>query len=88
MLTNSALLNVRHPARFLPRSNKIYLAQDGVTEIVGPGYEDKRNFLLTIFDPFDIVGLVKGRDKGARYWEEEQQEVGLSALQVRTTQDK
>lgn len=87
MITNSVLLNVRHPARFLPRSNKIYLARDGTTEIVGPGYEDKRNFLLTIFDPFDIVGLIKGRDKGDRYWEE-QLEIGVSALNAETTQDK
>ena len=42
MLANSVLLNVRHPARFLPRSNKVYLAEDGVTEVEGPGYEDKR----------------------------------------------
>ena len=78
MIANSVLLNMRHPARFLPDNNKIYLAEDGITEIVGPGYEDKRNSLLTVFDPFDLVGLVKGRDKGSRYWEE-QQETGLSA---------
>lgn len=63
MLTNSALLNARHPAKYLPRSNKVYLAEDGVTEIEGPGYEDRRFFLLTIFDPFDLIGLIKGRDK-------------------------
>lgn len=78
MIANSVLLNVRHPARFLPENNKIYLAEDGITEIVGPGYEDKRNFLLTVFDPFDLVGLVKGRDKGGRYWEG-QHEMGVSA---------
>ena len=78
MIANSVLLNVRHPARFLPENNKIYLAEDGVTEIVGPGYEDKRNILLTVFDPFDLVGLVKGRDKGGRYWEG-QHEMGVSA---------
>jgi RTA1 like protein len=69
MVANSLLLNFRHPAMYLPRSNKIYLAEDGVTEIKGPGFEDKRNFLLTIFDPFDVVGLVIGRDKKERYWE-------------------
>ena len=69
MLTNSLLLNARHPARFLPRSNKVYLGEDGVTEIEGPGYEDKRFFLLTIFDPFDLIGLIRGRDKKERYWE-------------------
>lgn len=47
----------------------MYLAQDGVTEVVGPGYEDKRPFVVTLVDPFDFVGLVSGRDKGTRYWE-------------------
>ena len=79
MIINSALLNVRHPALYLPRNNKIYLAQDGVTEIEGPGFSDKRMFLWTILDPFDIVGWVKGRDKATRYWEE-QQEMGIPAV--------
>lgn len=52
----------------LPRSNKIYLAMDGVTEIEGPGYEDRRHFLLTLFDPFDIVGIIMNR-KQVKYWE-------------------
>ena len=85
MIINSALLNLRHPQFYLPRNNKIYLAQDGVTEIEGPGYEDRRPFLRTIIDPFDIVGLVKGRDKATRYWEE-QQEMGISAADSKTTQ--
>ena len=68
MLTNSVMLNFRHPASFLPNSNKIYLARDGVTEIEGPGFEDPRNFIVTILDPFDLIGLIKGRDK-QKYWE-------------------
>ena len=85
MIINSVLLNVRHPALYLPHNNKIYLAQDGVTEIEGPGIADKRMFLWTILDPFDIVGLVKGRDKAARYWEE-QQEMGIHAVDSKTAQ--
>ena len=72
---------------FLPRSNKIYLAQDGVTEIEGPGYEIKRNFLWTLVDPFNLVGLIKGRGKGDRYWEG-QQEMGVSAVNVETAQKR
>ena len=68
MITNSVMLNFRHPASFLPNSNKIYLAKDGVTEIEGPGFEDPRNFIVTILDPFDLIGLIKGRDK-QKYWE-------------------
>ena len=87
MIINSFLLNARHPAMFLPRSNKIYLAQDGVTEIEGPGYEIKRNFLWTLVDPFNLVGLIKGRGKGDRYWED-QHEMGVSAVTVETAQKK
>jgi hypothetical protein len=69
MLSNSLLLNFRHPAMYLPRSNKIYLAEDGVTEILGPGFEDQRMWIVTLFDPCDLVGLLMGRDKKERYWE-------------------
>jgi hypothetical protein len=69
MMINSWLLNARHPMRFLPRDSKIYLAEDGVTEILGPGYEDKRGFLATLVDPFDLVGMAKGRNMNERFWE-------------------
>ncbi|KAH8683322.1 RTA1 like protein-domain-containing protein [Tricladium varicosporioides] len=69
MLVNSALLNFRHPAMYLPRSNKIYLAEDGETEILGPGYEDRRFFVITLIDPCDLIGLLQGQDKKERYWE-------------------
>lgn len=55
--------------RFLPRDNKIYLAEDGVTEVKGPGYQDKRNFLVTIIDPFDLGGIFRGRNMNQRFWE-------------------
>lgn len=69
MFSNTAMLNVFYPMQWLPRSNKVYLATDGVTEVEGPGYEDKRHFLLTLFDPFDIVGLITKRGKQDKYWE-------------------
>ena len=86
MIINSVLLNVRHPARYLPRSNKVYLAKDGVTEIEGPGYEDKRFFLWTILDPFDCIGFAKRRGKIDKYWEG-QQELGVSSMNDKKTQD-
>lgn len=55
--------------RFLPRDNKVYLAEDGRTEIQGPGYQDKRNFIVTIFDPFDLAGMFRGRNMNQRFWE-------------------
>ncbi|PWY92048.1 RTA1 domain protein [Aspergillus heteromorphus CBS 117.55] len=69
MYANTTLLNVFHPMRWLPCSIKIYLAPDGVTEIEGPGYEDNRPFLVTLVDPFDIVGLIANKGRKERYWE-------------------
>ena len=74
MLADSIMLNVLHPARFLPKSNKIYLSQDGQTEVEGPGWEDRRNFFVTLVDPFDLGGLIAGRDKKhAKFWENQPQ---------------
>ena len=76
MFVNTFLLNAFHPAKYLPRSNKVFLAKDGKTEIEGPGYSDKRFFLLTIIDPFDVAGLIRNRLTGKRspkYWEQGQQ---------------
>ncbi|KAF2672482.1 hypothetical protein BT63DRAFT_452989 [Microthyrium microscopicum] len=75
MWVNTAMLNVFHPGRSLPRSNKVFLAKDGVTELHGPGWKDDRNVLLTIFDPFDIGGLITGRDKKTKFWELSPQEL-------------
>lgn len=69
MYSNTTLLNVFHPMQKLPRSNKIYLADDGVTEIEGPGYDDPRHFIQTFIDPFDVYGLIRRRGKQHRYWE-------------------
>jgi hypothetical protein len=69
MIINTFLLNARHPMRFLPRNNKIYLAEDGVTEIEGPGYADERHWYVTFIDPFDFVGMVKGRNMNQRFWD-------------------
>jgi hypothetical protein len=73
MICNSFLLNFRHPMRFLPRDNTIYLSEDGVTEIQGKGYADKRNFLVTFLDPFDLYGIAKGRNLNRRFWETHQE---------------
>ncbi|KAI1080270.1 RTA1 like protein-domain-containing protein [Whalleya microplaca] len=69
MLCNSVLLNIRHPRRWLPKSTKVYLARDGITEIRGPGYQQERNFLVTLVDPFDVYGMIKGRDQTTRFWD-------------------
>jgi hypothetical protein len=69
MFINTAMLNIWHPGRNLPRSNKVFLSRDGKTELRGPGYQDKRPFIVTFFDPFDLAGLVTGRDKKTKFWD-------------------
>lgn len=70
MLCNSWLWNVRHPRRYLPKSTRVYLARDGVTEVVGPGYKDARSFLVTLVDPLDLAGMLKGRKQQTTSWDE------------------
>jgi RTA1 like protein len=71
MLLNTVMLNVWPPAKYLPSDNKVYLARDGKTELQGPGWEDRRHFLLTVFDPFNIGGLLRGEDTKNRFWEKD-----------------
>jgi hypothetical protein len=73
MFANILMFVVLHPRRYLPESNKIYLARDGVTEVEGPGWKDPRPFIQTLLDPFDIIGLL-GRNRGQgfqKFWEED-----------------
>ncbi|KAI1117831.1 RTA1 like protein-domain-containing protein [Nemania sp. NC0429] len=76
MLINSLLINARHPRRWLPQSTKVYIAKDGISEILGPGYKEERNFVATLLDPFDVYGMIKGKDNATRFWD--QNETGTS----------
>lgn len=70
LLINTALIAVRHPRRWLPKSTKVYLAKDYETEIMGPGYKEQRPFLATLCDPFDMMGMIQGKkDKTDRFWD-------------------
>ncbi|KFX93044.1 hypothetical protein V490_05026 [Pseudogymnoascus sp. VKM F-3557] len=97
MVVNSYMLNWRHPGKYLPKRNNIFLRPDG-TERVGEEFKDKRPFLLVMFDPLDILGLVLRRDK--KWWEddslptpaeaearkaEEQREGGVAAKESSST---
>jgi hypothetical protein len=83
MYSNTTLLNVFHPMHTLPRSNKIYLAKDGVTEIEGPGYDDPRPWFVTLVDPFDVYGLIVHRGKKEKYWESSEAQQGNTPHAVR-----
>ncbi|KAK4465450.1 protein RTA1 [Cladorrhinum samala] len=70
MLVNAAMWNARHPGRYLPRSYRTYLAQDGQTEIEGPGWEDQRGVVMSVIDPFGLVAMCEKGRGGVRFWEE------------------
>lgn len=74
MLLNSVLWNAFHPRRYLPEDYHVYLAQDGETEVLGPGWKDDVPWWVTFIDPFGITAAVisKGNKKesGERpFWE-------------------
>ncbi|KAH6854671.1 hypothetical protein B0I37DRAFT_401608 [Chaetomium sp. MPI-CAGE-AT-0009] len=70
MLVNVLMWNARHPRRYLPQSYKRYLAQDGQTEVDGPGWADKRNLVMTVIDPFGIVAMCEKGRRGEPFWEQ------------------
>lgn len=63
MLVNEVSWNVRYPMRGLPRDYHIYLAQDGVTEVEGDGWGDKRSFIVTLLDPFGMFNLLSRKNR-------------------------
>ncbi|ORY07024.1 hypothetical protein BCR34DRAFT_631961 [Clohesyomyces aquaticus] len=71
MLVNEVWWNLRHPRRYLPEDFRVYLAQDGVTEVQGPGWDDGRNWIVTFLDPFGWV--LKNNEskegKQKKFWE-------------------
>jgi prepilin signal peptidase PulO-like enzyme (type II secretory pathway) len=75
MFINTALLNIWHPGKRLPPSNSTFLSRDGVTERKGPGWGDDRPWVLTVFDPFDLWGLFKGKDKKTQFWDMSDEEL-------------
>jgi hypothetical protein len=71
MLLVCVLFNVMHPRRFLPQRYTTYLGKDGVSECEGPGWNDKRPFIVTLCDPFDIIGALTNKSKvGKEFWEQ------------------
>jgi hypothetical protein len=80
MFVNTALLNLFHPGKRLPRSNSVFLARDGITERRGPGWADDRPWIVTVFDPFDMWGLINGKDKKTQFWDMTDEELGKARL--------
>jgi len=86
MLINTGMLNIWHPGRYLPQSNKVFLSKDGQTELLGPGWSDNRPFIITFFDPFDLYGLFAGRDNVTKFWELSPEE--LAAMNAKVKEEK
>ncbi|CCA75462.1 related to RTA1 domain protein, putative-Aspergillus clavatus [Serendipita indica DSM 11827] len=62
MLINVLVLNIWHPGRYLPKSNKIFLNENGQEESTDRGgWDDNRPFIQTLLDPFNIQGLIRAR---------------------------
>jgi len=81
MFVNTALLNTFHPGKRLPASNGTFLAKDGITERLGPGWDDERPWPVTIIDPLDLWGLLKGKDKQTKFWDMSDEELELVRLE-------
>jgi len=75
MFLNTALLNLVHPGKRLPRSNSVFLDRDGVTERRGPGWDDDRPWIVTVFDPFDVWGIIKKKDQKTQFWDMSDEEL-------------
>lgn len=71
MLLNTLLWNYRHPRRYLPEDYHVYLAQDGQTELKGPGWKDEMPWFMTFIDPCGLTTAVTGggRKKEKPFWE-------------------
>lgn len=73
MLSNSFLWNGLHPRLYLPQDYHIYLAQDGITELEGPGWESKQNWIMTFIDPCGLtamlVAMTDKKPKEKPFWE-------------------
>jgi hypothetical protein len=85
MLANTLLLNAFHPGKRLPASNSVFLARDGVTERRGPGWADDRPWLVTVVDPFDVWGLVRGKDKSKQFWDMSDEELEAARLRKKAS---
>jgi hypothetical protein len=71
MLINTVLWNIRHPRLYLPEDYHIYLAQDGQTELKGPGWKHDMPWFMTFLDPCGLTAAFArdGRKKENPFWE-------------------
>ena len=75
MLINIVLWNYRHPRRYLPEDYHVYLAQDGQTELKGPGWKNEMPWFINFIDPRGLTAAITGgarkkeRKKEKPFWD-------------------
>lgn len=70
MLVNSILWNYRHPRHYLPEDYHVYVAQNGRTELQGPGWKDDMPWWMTFIDPCGLTASLTGsKRKEKPFWE-------------------
>jgi hypothetical protein len=74
MLSNSILWNTRHPRQYLPEDYHVYLALDGISEVLGPGWQTEQSWLMSFVDPFGW--FAKKGPKQTPFWEQNKFQYG------------
>lgn len=69
MLINSVIWNVWHPGRALPRSSRVHLAADGVTEITASKQSDNRPLWAKVLHIATFGLLFRRKKKSASFHE-------------------
>ncbi|KAH8659856.1 hypothetical protein BX600DRAFT_466829 [Xylariales sp. PMI_506] len=69
MLLNSALWSVRHPRRYLPESNLVYLARDGITELTRKAPEKTEKTILQKILSLHGIHLDNSKRESRPFWE-------------------
>ncbi|KAM7201277.1 hypothetical protein V8F33_003377 [Rhypophila sp. PSN 637] len=82
ILLSTILWNIFHPRSYLPADDTRYLAQDGRTELKGPGWKDSRSLTETFMNPFASLTHRAGHEKP--FWERNGYAFGRSGRVVRT----
>lgn len=69
MLVNSAMWNIWHPGRFLPRSRRVHLGKDGIV-VTAERKLDERSVLMKGVHLMTLGMMFRRKEKGRREWTE------------------
>lgn len=83
ILSMLVMLNIFHPGKFFPEDSSVYLAENGVTKVEGPGWSDERRWYWAMLDPLGLADCFKTDRTQPRFWERD--EIGLDIVERRRT---